>query len=117
MSYRLLTGPSLLSITCMQAVKCIRSLMRSGISLLSGKLRISCSSFEMFHAIADIKKRAKLSEGSKTKKGRLQACLQSSVSVLAVLLLRSEDNNVEDPLLEVAEALCLPREPEAHRSG
>jgi len=72
--------------------------------------------FEMFHAIADIKKQEKLSEGGKTKKGRLQACLQSSVSVLAVLLLHSEDSNVEDPLLEVAEALRLPREPEVCRS-
>lgn len=90
--------------------------MLSGISLLSGKLRISCSSFEMFHAITDIKKREKLLGGSKTKKEKLQAYLQSSVSVHAVLLLRSGDNNVEGPLLGVAESLCLPREAEVRHS-
>jgi hypothetical protein len=72
--------------------------------------------FEMFHAIADIKRQEKLSGGSKTKKGKLQAYLQSSVSVHAVPFLRSEDNNVEGPLLGVAEALCLPREAEVRRS-
>jgi hypothetical protein len=70
----------------------------------------------MFHATIDIKKLEKLSGGSRTKKGKLQAYLQSSVSVHAVLLLRSEDNNVVAPLLGVAEALCLPREAEVRPS-
>jgi len=116
MSYRLLTGPSLSSITCTQVVKRIRSSTRSGTSLHSGKSQTSRSSFEISHIFLAIKKQERLLGGSKTKKGKLQAYLQSSVSVLAGLLLHSEGNNVEDPLFGVAGARRLPRKVEEHRT-
>jgi hypothetical protein len=99
----------------MQVVKRIKSSMRNGISLHPGKSQASCFRLETFYTFLVIKKQEKLSGGSKTKKGKLQAYLRSSVSALAELLLRSEDNNVEEPLVGVAEVQRLPREVEEHR--